>query len=253
MDYTINKLAKIAGVSTRTLRYYDQIGLLKPSRIDSSNYRIYGSKDVEKLQQIMFYRELGFELSQIKKMLNAPSFDSQKALYEHLAVLQKKRMRINQLIKNISKTIDNKKGLVDMTDKEKFEGFKQKMLDENEKKYGDEARKKYGSDSIDSSNEKFKGMTQQQYRDFEELSNEFNTTLKSAIATGDPSGELAQKACDLHKKWLLHFWADGTYSKESHKALAQTYVDDKRFTEYYEKIAPGAAKFLRDAINIYCS
>jgi DNA-binding transcriptional MerR regulator len=151
MEYTINKLSKMAGISTRTLRYYDQIGLLKPARINTSNYRIYSRHEVDNLQQILFYKELGFDLDKIKQIINSPDFNKEKALYEHMDILQKKRMQVNSLIKNIARTIDNTKGLVSMTDKEKFEGFKKKPVEDNEQKFGTEIRKKYGTLHVDKS------------------------------------------------------------------------------------------------------
>ena len=143
------------------------------------------------------------------------------------------------------------KGEITMSDKEKFEGFKQKLIDDNEKQYGEETRAKYGDDVIERSNAKVKGMTEEQYVEVENLSQEFNKMLKMAFEQGDPTSELAQKACELHKYWLCYFW--DSYSKEAHIGLAQMYVDDPRFTEYYDKIAYGCAVFLRDAVQIYCS
>lgn len=137
-----------------------------------------------------------------------------------------------------------------MSDQEKFEGFKRKLVEDNEGRYGAEIRAKYGDDVIDRSNAKIKGLTKEQYAELEKLSAEVNETLKAAFAEGDPAGELAQKACELHKKWLCYFWDH--YSKEAHIGLAQMYVDDPRFTAYYDKIAVGCAEFLRDAILIYC-
>jgi hypothetical protein len=142
------------------------------------------------------------------------------------------------------------KGETTMSDSEKFEGFKQNLIDENEKKYGEEVRAKYGSEVVDRSNAKVKGMTKEQYAEVERLSQEVNDTLKAAFEQGDPSGVLAQKACELHNNWLCYFW-DG-YSKEAHLNVTQMYVDDPRFTEYYDKIAPGCAVFLRDAVKVYC-
>lgn len=138
-----------------------------------------------------------------------------------------------------------------MNDKEKFEGFKQSMLDENEKKYGKEIREKYGDERIDSSYAKIKGMSEKAYADSQKLSAQINETLKAAMDTGDPSSELSQKACELHKEWICMFWKDGTYSKEAHKALGEMYVADERFKAYYNEIADGAAVFLRDALNIF--
>jgi hypothetical protein len=136
-----------------------------------------------------------------------------------------------------------------MSDKQKFEGFKQKLIDENEKKYGKEIREKYGDDSVNASNAKLGNMTQEQYDEVTKLGEEIKATLAEAIKTGDPSGELAQKTAELHKRWLMFYWKE--YSKEAHAGLSQMYVDDERFTAYYDADQPGAAAFLRDAIHIY--
>jgi hypothetical protein len=139
-----------------------------------------------------------------------------------------------------------------MTDQEKFEGFKQKLIDENEQKYGKEVRKKYGDDTVNNSNAKLKGMTQEQYEEGERLLSEFNNTIKVALETAnpDPAGELAQKACELHKQWLCFYSPE--YSKEYHKNLGEMYVADERFRAYYDQVAEGCAKFLRDALIIFC-
>ncbi|MGI6685217.1 MAG: MerR family transcriptional regulator [Bacillota bacterium] len=249
MEYTVQKLGSLAGVSTRTLRYYDEIGILKPARINSSGYRIYGQKEVDQLQQILFYRELGVSLEDIKKIVTAPAFDRMAALREHRKKLLEKRERLDLLIENVDKTIALSEGRIEMTDKEKFEGFKQRLIDENEKKYGEEIRNKYGEETVNQSNQKFKNMTQEQYQEMERLATEVIDTLNEAFKTGDPAGELAQKAADLHRQWLCFTWP--SYSKEAHAGLAQMYVDDERFTAYYDKEQTGTAAFLRDAILIY--
>ncbi len=250
MEYTVNKLGRIAGVSTRTLRYYDEIGLLKPARINSSGYRIYGKEQVETLQQIMFYRELGVSLDDIGGIINLPGFNKLTALESHLEALQKEKRQLETLIANVEKTILTEKGEITMKDEERFEGFKKRMVEENEQKYGEEIRGRYGNETIEKSNAKVMGMSKQQYDEAEKLSAQLNETLKAALEQGDPAGELAQRACELHKKWLMHFW-DG-YSKEAHMGLGQMYVDDERFTAHYDKIAPGCAAFFRDAIMIFC-
>ncbi|WML34496.1 MerR family transcriptional regulator [Clostridium sp. OS1-26] len=249
MEYTVQKLGKMAGVSTRTLRYYDEIGILKPARINSSGYRIYGEKEVDRLQQILFYRELGVGLESIKEIITSPSFDGTAALREHREKLLEKREQLNMLITNVDKTIAATEGRIKMSNKEKFEGFKQKMIDENEKKYGKEIREKYGNETVDELNIKLKNMTEEQYAELEKLGRDVIDTLSKAFETGDPSGELAQKAADLHRQWLSYSWPN--YSKEAHAGLAQMYVDDERFTAYYDKNQPGLAAFLRDAIFIY--
>lgn len=252
MEYTVNKLAKLSGVSTRTLRYYDQIELLRPAGTRSNGYRVYGKNEVDTLQQILFYRELGVSLDEIKKLLSAPDFDREKTLYAHLNSLHQKKSQIETLIKNVSATIESLKGAAIMSDKEKFEGFKQKLINENEQKYGDEIRKKYGNDAVNASNIKVKGMSEQQWQKTQALSAEINETLKLALEEGNPANETAQKLCDLHRQWLCMFWKDGTYTKEAHRGLGEMYIEDERFRKYYDGIAVGAASFLRDAINIYC-
>ena len=136
-----------------------------------------------------------------------------------------------------------------MKDKEKFEGFKNKMVEENEKKYGKEIREKYGEEQINKSNQKMLQMTEEDYAKFEKLGQEVLDTLEVAFATGDPGGELGQKTADLHRQWLSFSWS--SYSKEAHAGVAQMYVDDERFTAYYDKKQPGMAAFLRDAVMIY--
>lgn len=249
MEYTVQKLGELAGISTRTLRYYDEIGILKPARINSSGYRIYGQAEVDRLQQILFYRELGISLDSIKNIITAPSFDGANALKEHREKLLEKREQLDLLIANVDKTIAVTEGRIKMSNKEKFEGFKQKMIEDNEKKYGKEIREKYGNDTIDKSNAKLKNMTQEQYEAVTKLEQQVKETLAQAFATGDPASDIAQKAADLHKQWLTFYWS--SYSKEAHAGIAQMYVDDDRFKAYYDEKQPGAAEFLRDAIRIY--
>ena len=181
MEYTVQKLGKIAGVSTRTLRYYDEIGILKPARISSSGYRIYGQAEVDRLQQILFYRELGVSLESIKDIVAAPSFDGATALKEHRERLLEKREQLDLLISNVDKTIALSEGRITMSDKEKFEGFKQKLVDDNGKKYGKEIREKYGNETVNKSNAKVKGMTQEQYEEVTSLANEVDETLHAAF------------------------------------------------------------------------
>jgi len=249
MEYTVQGLARLAGVSTRTLRYYDEIGILKPARINSSGYRIYGEKEVNLLQQILFYRELGVSLDNIKSIITDPAFDRSKALQEHREQLLEKRKQLDLLITNVEKTIAMTEGRIKMTDQEKFEGFKKKLIEDNETQYGKEIREKYGDDVVEKSNAKVLNMTQKEYDEVTALEKQVKQTLAEAFKTGNPAGELAQKAAELHKKWLTYFWSD--YSKEAHANLAQMYVDDERFKAYYDKEQPGTAEFLKDAIKHY--
>lgn len=249
VEYTVHQLAKLAGVTGRTLRYYDEIGLLKPARISSSGYRIYGQKEVDMLQQILFYRELEVDLETIKQMIYSPSFDEVEALKEHRTQLLEKRRQLDLLIANVEKTLDAKEGRRIMSDQEKFAAFKQKLIDENEQKYGKEIREKYGDQTIDRANQKVLNMTEEQYAEVKKLEQEVLDTLNEAFLTGDPASDLAQKAADLHRQWLSHFWE--SYTKEAHVGVTQMYVDDERFAAYYNRKHAGAAEFLRDAVLIY--
>jgi DNA-binding transcriptional MerR regulator len=250
MEYTVQKLARLAGVSTRTLRYYDELGLLKPARISSSGYRIYGQKEVVQASANSFQQSSWvFGLEEINRIVTDPAFDMAKALREHHEKLLEKKKQLMLLIENVEKTIAEKEGRIIMTDREKFEGFKQKLVDDNERCYGKEARKKYGDEAVNRANEKIKNMTKDQYESLEKLSAEVMETLGEAFKTGDPAGPLAQKAADLHRQWLCFYW--DSYSKEAHANLAQMYVCDERFTAYYDKVQPGATEFLRDAVLIY--
>ncbi|MBC2003027.1 MerR family transcriptional regulator [Listeria booriae] len=251
MEYTVQKLAKLAGVSTRTLRYYDEIGILKPARINSSGYRIYGQNEVDRLQQILFYREMNVGLDKIKAILEQPDFDETEALKTHRTQLLDKRKQLDELIRNVEKSIAHSERRITMTDQEKFEGFKQKMIDENEEKYGTEIREKYGDDKINKSNAKLKGMSEAEMERVNRLAETILVELVEAFETGDPAGEKAQEVAAMHKEWLSTYW--DTYSKEAHAGLAQMYVDDERFTAYYDKDQPGLAAFLRDAIVIFTS
>ena len=252
MEYTIKKLGKLAGVSTRTLRYYDQIGLLKPCRINSSGYRIYGQNEVDNLQQILFYREMGIELSKIIQILKDPEFEHLRALEEHKKELLQKQTRLNLLIDTVNKTICQMKGKTDMTDKEKFEGFKKNLIDENEMKYGKEVAERFGEEVKAKSNARIMNLSQEAYDKMTALATEINKNLEKAVQDNtDPRGEVGLWIAQMHKNWLSYTWE--TYAKEAHRGLAQAYVDDERFTAYYDKNVVGCAKFLRDAVEAYCS
>ena len=251
MEYTVQRLANMAGVSTRTLRYYDEIGLLKPARVNNSGYRIYGRKEVDRLQQILFYKELGIGLEEIKAIMDTPEFDRLEALRQHYKSLLAKKKQIERLIANVEKSIASAEGRIEMTDREKFEGFKQKLLEENEIKFGKEARERYGDEAVRRSNEAFRNMTKEQYYRMADLDRQVKETLAEAFKQGDPAGELAQRAAQLHREWLTMCW--GSYDSEAHAGLAQMYVEDERFRAYYDQGQPGMTEFFRDAIQIYAN
>ena len=249
MEYSIRQMSKLSGVSTRTLRYYHEIGLLTPARINSSGYRIYGSEQADLLQQILFYRELEFPLDAIRKILSSGDFDPARALRAHRSLLIQKRKKLDALIETVDNTLRAEKGRIPMRDEEKFEGFKETLIRENEEKYGSELRARYGNEAVEASNRKVKGLSQAQYEEAEALAKKVIELFLAAFETGDPASPEAREAAECHRRWLSFYWPE--YSGEKHAGLAQMYVDDPRFTAYYDQYRPGLTVFLRDAILAY--
>lgn len=249
MEYTVKALANLAGITPRTIRHYDEIGLLKPFRVNSSGYRIYGQREVDLLQQILFFRELDLDLDRIKEIISNPDFDEQKALKEHHAALLKKQRHLGMLIETVEKTIQHREGVRIMSDKEKFEAFKKNLINENEEKYGEEIRERYGEQMVESSNEKLMHMSEKDFEELETLSQDLIKAFLQGFRENNPSGQSAQKGAELHKKWLCFYWKE--YTKEAHRGVVQMYVDDERFKEYYDKHQEGLAGFIRDAVFIY--
>ena len=250
MEYTVLQLARMSGVSPRTLRYYDQKRLLSPARVTEAGYRIYGEEQVARLQQILFYRELGLALKDIRKILDAPQFDARTALLSHLAALKERKTRIERLIETVENTILQKEGKRIMTDQEKFKGFQKKSLEENEQKYGEEIRQRYGEETVRQSNKRWLEMDEATVKSMQELGEEIKRELEQAVEAGlSPVGESGKKLMQMHRKWLSYTWEE--YSPQAHKGLGQMYVSDHRFTEYYDKSVPGCAQFLCDAINAF--
>jgi Predicted transcriptional regulators len=248
MEYTINELAKLAGISTRTLRYYDSMGLLVPEKITPAGYRIYGTAQADRLQQILFYKSLGFRLDKIKTTMRSTDFERLTALREQKELMQRQRGRLDALIDTISKTIESEEGNKSMDDNEKFEGFKKGLVEENEREYGVEIRAKYGDGTVDESNALMMNLTPQQYGEMQQLGAEINRLLEQGVAEKhNPQGKTGRQIAELHKKWLGYTWAH--YTPEAHLGLGEMYVADARFSEYYDKNVPGCAAFLRDAIK----
>ena len=159
MEYTIRELAGLAGVSTRTLRWYDRQGLLKPHRIGENGYRYYTSAEADRLQHILFYRALGVELAQIRTLLDDPSFDRMTALRDHLTALERERTRIEALIRTVRHTIQAEERNEPLMDSEKFEAFKRDAVAANEQSYGPEIRARYGDEAVNSANQKLLNMS----------------------------------------------------------------------------------------------
>ena len=246
--YSTGKLSEISGVSSRTLRYYDEIGLLKPSFINESGYRYYDDNEVALLQQILFYKERGLELQTIKEIIYRKDFDLYSALEEHLVSLEEEKKKIDRMINSVKLSIKSLKGEYNMSDKEKFEAFKKNLVDENEKNYGKEIRKKYGNDSVDESNRKMLNMSEEDYNMFKELEENILTLVEKCVKENlDLDSKEAKELANTHQKWIKMTW--NKYSVETHKSLAMMYTMDKRFKEYYDKNVEGCTDYLSMAIE----
>jgi len=246
MEYSIKAFAELAGISTRTLRYYDSIGLLKPSRINEAGYRFYTSDQCDRLQQILLSRELGMSIHQIATTLPHDSTMRIDVLQQHLFELKAKRDHLDRVIQTVEQTIlHHERGTI-MTDKQKFTALKQKNIQDNEAKYGQELRANYGNETMDQSNRKYQAMDSTTYAHAQTLASEIIETLKQAMEQGDATTPLAEKAAALHKEWLMIYWPK--YEKAMHRGLGDMYVQDERFTAYYDQYKKGMAQFLRDAI-----
>lgn len=250
MEYGIRELSELAGVSSRTLRYYDEIRLLSPSRTNDAGYRFYDEEKVELLQQILFYRERGFGLEQIRNILYQTDFDILSALYDHLRELENQKKRVDGLISIVEKTILVKKGEVKMSDRERFEALKKGIIQENDKRYGKEAREKYGERAVEETKGKMMKMTEEEYHHFRTLENEILLRLKEAVMAGKSAeSEEGENLALLHKEWLKMTWSH--YSKLAHQSLVEMYVMDERFLAYYDREVKGCGEFLRKAVEYW--
>lgn len=245
--YNISAFAALAGVSTRTLRYYDRIGLLHPAQVTAAGYRVYGAAEVDRLQQILFYRALEVPLADIAALLARPDFDRRTALSAHINALQARKQHLQLLIDTAQKSLAAMKGESTMTDNEKFKGFKQELINRNEAQYGNETRAAYGDAAVEAANKKLKDMPAAEFNEMQLQEEEILTRLAAAVAAGQsPDGDEGRAIATLHHRWLCHHMH--ACPPATHKGLAALYVQDERFTAYYDKAQPGCAAFLHDAV-----
>jgi DNA-binding transcriptional MerR regulator len=244
MSYTVQKLANISGVSVRTLHYYDEIGLLSPSYVKRNGYRFYDEKELLRLQQIMFFKELDFPLSEIKKIIENPNFNEEKALKDHRKMIEVKKERMTSLLRTIDQTINKITKRKKMEDKELYEAFNR-----SEEKYGEEVKEKWGNTkAYKESKEKVSKMSKGDMIRIQKESDELMKEIVSSMKF-TPENKEVQKLIGRHYNNLRNFYEPNL---EMYKGLGEMYVSDKRFTAYFEKYATGLAVFMRDAIYEYC-
>ena len=218
MEYSIRELSQLSGVTTRTLRWYDEIGLLKPAYVAESGYRYYREAEVERLQDILYYREL-----------------------------ECRKLRLDQLIQSVKDTIYAEEKQEMMNDEQKFEAFKKRAVEKHEECYGQEAREKYGDREVDEVQETMKNLTREQYQEWTCLGEEILQRLEAAVTKKvSPQSDEGRDITALHRRWLT--LTGNRYDKEKHKGIANLYIMDERFTAYYDRKVAGCAQFLRDAV-----
>ncbi len=242
---SIKQLSDLAGVSVRTLHFYDQIGLLIPQRKRENNYRIYTHDSLLRLQQILFYRELDFSLEQISEMLARPDFEMLAALEEHRHAIHGRLNRLNTLLETIDATISNLKGQKTMTQTQYFKGFSEEKQAEYEK----EAAEKWDPDLVHESNRRWKNLKQVEKDNLMDNGEKIILALKDAMPKGASSTE-AQQAVEDWKKHISFFY---DCSDEMLLGLGRMYLDDPRFKEFYDRIDPNLAEFKFEAIKVYCA
>lgn len=246
-EYTVHELAKIAGISVRTLHHYDQIGLLKPGKRTDAGYRLYKDKDLLKLQQVLFYRELDFPLDAIKKIINKKGFDMASALEKHKAMLLERSKRTETLINTINKTIDSLKEEKNMLkDEELYEGFSKEEIESIKK----EVNEKYDPKLVAESNKRVRSMGKEQFAAVKKEGEDIARGLGELMAAGKkPDSAEAQALIARHFAHLNNFY---TPTREMYQGLGNLYVTDDRFRVYYDKYGKGTADFVKAAIDVYC-
>jgi DNA-binding transcriptional MerR regulator len=244
MKYTVNQLARLAGVTNRTLRYYDQIGLLRPASYGNNGYRYYGQDAVFRLQQVLFYRELGFSLDQIRSILDRPDFDLLQALEEHRRALLERVERTNLLIETVDKTILHIKGRIEMSKPDFYKGFDE----ERQKRYEQQVRERWGDEAMARTKD-WNAYTPEQKNNILAEGHEIHLGIADNMDRGYDSPEVQYWIARFHQMINTRFYE---CSLEIFSALGHGYVADPEFTAFYEKIKPGMAAFMEKAMAYYC-
>lgn len=243
MTMKVKEVAELVGISVRTLHHYDEIGLLSPAKTSESGYRLYTDQDLERLQQILFLKELDFPLKKIKEILNRPSFDRLEALQLQKKMLLEKRLKLDQIIVTIEKSIKHAKGEIQMSNKEKFTGF-----DFSHNPYEQEARERWGDEAVNQSNAKLGKLSKAEQEALGEQMNDIYRTLAS-LKEKSPSSPEAQEAIKEWYDLLNNNFC--SYTPEAFKGLGLMYVADERFTKNIDQFGEGLAQFMSEAMAIF--
>lgn len=245
MAYTVKAVSDMAGISIRTLHYYDQIGLLHPAEISPAGYRLYADADLVRLQQILFFRELGFGLSEIRQILDSPDFDPCRALQEHRRALLEQQRRLERLINTVDRTLERlerKEKMMTEEMKELFDGF-------DPSKYGEETRQRWGGSPEFAESQKRTGTyTRADWKAIQQEAAEIYQNLAARMAQQPGAPEVQTWIGRWHQHITKWFYP---CSPEVFRGLGDLYVQDERFTQNIDKTRPGLAAFMKEAMAIY--
>ena len=242
-SYTIKKLADSAGISVRTLHYYDEIGLLKPQYRHDNGYRYYGEEEIILLQQIMFFRELDFNLNEIKTIISNPEFDVSEALEQHRNLLLKKDERLKELIYTVEKTMSKNGKQSVMNIKEFYQGFS----DEQVEKYRDEVRSRWGEKTLEESEKKVIDLGQEKFMALQAEGGKIFKAIMENMSEGY-DGKYIQERITEWRKWLENFHH---YSEEEIVKLGRAYSQHPDFIKFFKQYSDDLPVFLTRAIEHY--
>lgn len=244
MMYTVKQLSDMAGVSVRTLHYYDEIELVKPSSVGDNGYRYYGEEAVLRLQQVLFFRELDFNLNEIKAIIDQPEFDVLNALQAHGQALRDRANRLSCLIQTVDKTILHLKGKINMSTEEIFAGFSS----EKQAAYEQEARERWGEDMVSASVKRWNSYSKEQKARIFAEAGEIYRDLVAHMDKGHDSPDVQAVIGRWHQN-LRHFYEP---TPQIMAGLADAYNEHPDFVALYRKMHPDLPAFLREAIHTYC-
>jgi MerR family transcriptional regulator, thiopeptide resistance regulator len=244
MNYTVGRVAEIAGVTVRTLHHYDEIGLLAPSDRSSAGYRRYDEADLERLQQILLYRELGFTLEEITAILDDPEVEARAHLRRQHQLLRDRIARLQEMVTAVEYMLEARKVGINLTPEEKFEVFG----DFDPDAYTDEVEERWGgTDAYTESTRRTSRYTKDDWERIKQESADLMARWIVAFDGGVPAE--SQEAMDLaeeHRQQITKFFYECSF--EIHVGLAEMYLADERFTKFYEDQRTGLARYTHDAI-----
>lgn len=247
---SIGEFAAKSGVSARTLRHYESLGLLLPRR-SANGYRVYDARDAKRLAQIVAMRQCGLPLGTIGKLMSDGGASLHDVLTDHLRSLRAQGDALSDAIARTESAIRTVERIDGMDANDAFEELKAQGLRDFEETYGQEARKLYGNQAIDDANERMMGLSQDEWDAKELLEESIKVQLRLAMASGDPEGDQAQELARMHERWIGIHWGEG-YDKDAYLGLVRGYLKDPRFVKYYDSAAgDGATEFLVKAVEAW--